>query len=271
MGQALEQSQHTCLHQDKSYLGFRHASHARTLDERLYKVMCLCAYYKVDDKLMEKEKEVTKWIHCNSCSRPTEHLLVSRYVWSDSETIDDQYEISWSNGWLIWQCRGCKELTGETTYQFSEDIDYDGRPLISRTFYPERDKELIKAKSYINITKKIESLYEEIIKCFNNSCYLLCSIGLRTLIEGICLDKSIGGSNLYEKIENALFIPENIRKNLHGFRFLGNDAAHELNCPNKQDLQLAILVIEDILNVAYELDYKSKLIFDKFSPKQKEL
>lgn len=220
---------------------------------------------------MEQEKDVTKWIHCNSCSRPTEHLLVSKYVYHDSETIKDDYEIWWSNGWQIWQCRGCKELIGEKTYQFSEDTDYDGSSLVNRTFYPERDKELLKAKTYINIPKKIKSIYEEITKCFNNSCYLLCSIGLRTLIEGICLDKNISGNNLYEKIENALFIPENIRKNLHGFRFLGNDAAHELNYPDKEDLQLAILVVEDILNVAYELNYKSKLIFDKFSPKSKKI
>lgn len=220
---------------------------------------------------MGEEKEVTKWIHCNSCSRPTEHLLVSKYSWHDSESIDDRYEIWWSNGWQVWQCRGCKELIGEKTHQFSEDIDYDGSPIISRIFYPERDKELLKTKTYVNIPKKIESAYEEIVKCYNHSCYLLCSIGLRTLIEGICLDKSIDGINLYEKIEKALFIPENIRKNLHGFRFLGNDAAHELNYPEKEDLQLAILVVEDILNVAYELDYKSKLIFDKFSPKSKKI
>jgi hypothetical protein len=219
---------------------------------------------------MQQEKDVTKWIHCNSCGRPTEHLLVSKYVWSDSETIEKRYEISWSDGWQIWQCRGCKELIGEKTHEFSEERDYDGTPFVSRTFYPERDKELLKAKSYVNIPRKIESIYEEIVKCFNNSCYLLCSIGLRTLIEGICIDKSISGDNLYKKIENAMFIPDSIRKNLHGFRFLGNDAAHELNYPDKEDLQLAILVVEDILNVAYELDYKSKLIFEKFSPKLKK-
>ena len=39
---------------------------------------------------------------------------------------------------------------------------------------------------------------------------------------------------------------------------MGNVAAHELEAPNREDLKLAIEVIEDLLNFLYELDYKAQ-------------
>ena len=54
-------------------------------------------------------------------------------------------------------------------------------------------------------------------------------------------------------------LPENIVRNLHGFRFMGNRAAHELEAPFSGELQVAIDLIEDILNYLYDLDYKARL------------
>jgi hypothetical protein len=44
---------------------------------------------------------------------------------------------------------------------------------------------------------------------------------------------------------------------------LGNQALHELEPPDKQDVALAIDIIEDVLNVVYELDYKSALLLER--------
>jgi hypothetical protein len=56
--------------------------------------------------------------------------------------------------------------------------------------------------------------------------------------------------------------------NLANFQFLGNQALHELKEPDKQDLALAIEVVEDILNVVYELDYKSARLFKTLAEAQ---
>jgi len=55
-------------------------------------------------------------------------------------------------------------------------------------------------------------------------------------------------------------LPESIVKNLHGFRFIGNRAVHELEAPDASELALALEVIEDILNFLYSLDYKASLL-----------
>lgn len=49
----------------------------------------------------------------------------------------------------------------------------------------------------------------------------------------------------------------NIVESLHGFRFMGNEALHELNPPEKKNLNVAIEVSEDLMNYLYELDYKA--------------
>ena len=53
-------------------------------------------------------------------------------------------------------------------------------------------------------------------------------------------------------------LPENIVSNLHSIRFIGNEAAHELASPAKDDLRIAIEICEDLLNYLYELDYKAR-------------
>jgi hypothetical protein len=53
-------------------------------------------------------------------------------------------------------------------------------------------------------------------------------------------------------------LPKNVVESLHGFRFMGNTAIHELTPPDRNDLRLAIAVSEDLLNYLYELDYKAK-------------
>jgi hypothetical protein len=55
-------------------------------------------------------------------------------------------------------------------------------------------------------------------------------------------------------------LPANIVENLHGLRFIGNDAVHELESPNEFTLTVALDVVEDILNFLYALDYKVTLL-----------
>ena len=55
-------------------------------------------------------------------------------------------------------------------------------------------------------------------------------------------------------------LPENIVKNLHAFRFAGNEAVHELEAPPEYELAWALDVIEDVLNFLYALDYKTNTL-----------
>jgi hypothetical protein len=149
-------------------------------------------------------------------------------------------------------------------------MEPDGSYTEHVTFYPPAGQNLATRKVYESIPYQLEQLYSEVIETFNTGAYLLCAAGLRALIEGICTDKLPGKrGNLRTKI-NALvdIIPPKIIGNLHGFRFLGNNALHQLATPTRKELALAIEVVEDILNVVYELDYKSGRLFQLLQRKQ---
>ncbi|MFQ5894396.1 MAG: DUF4145 domain-containing protein [Nitrospinota bacterium] len=120
------------------------------------------------------------------------------------------------------------------------------------------------SKRFKALPEKLFSIYREIIHAYNGSLNVLCAAGARALLEGICEDKGISGKNIEEKVEGLKrLLPANIVDDLHGFRFIGNRALHELEAPSREDLGLAIEIIEDLLNFIYELDYKASRLAAK--------
>jgi hypothetical protein len=216
-------------------------------------------------------------IFCNRCETNTWHALRGEHRQSYHPEEYEEMQIDFAEGaWQIWQCQGCEEVVFLETWITSEDYDAaTGVPKPSEHFYPERSRHSVKKKHYRQIPNELDSIYGEVVTAFNSGCYVLCAAGLRALLEGICKNKGIssgltsrGTTNktLEGKINGLKsYVPENIVENLHGFRFLGNQALHELEKPSKDDLALAIEVIEDILNVVYELDYKSGRLFKRVS------
>ena len=100
------------------------------------------------------------------------------------------------------------------------------------------------------------------------------------MLEGICVNKGIergmtASGQIKETLEGKIngletIVPANIVKNLHGLRFLGNQALHELEVSPKSDLELALTVIEDILNVVYDLDYKAGVLHKNMQRRKKK-
>ena len=216
-------------------------------------------------------ESIIKKIYCNKCNGETNHKQGATFQYSGEEICDERNTFSWSESWNVWQCRGCDEVTIEKVEHSDADFwDNNGNSIPERTFFPERNIRLLSKKRYIKIPDKLRMIYNEIIESYNKSCFLLCSIGLRTLLEAICNDKGVKGDKLMMKINKSSFLTENIKKNLHGIRHLGNDATHEFTYPSKEDLELTISIIEDILNTVYDLDYKSSLMYNKFDKKSNE-
>ncbi len=196
---------------------------------------------------------------CNTCQRLTRHSR--RAVYSKTYVLDDDFDIQ--ETWAIWECLGC-----ETTLAI--DSWMDDEP----TYYPPRSSGQAEKKEYENIPSQLDSIYAEIVQAFNNGSHILCAAGLRALLEAICVDRdpSLAGpkKRLPQKIDTLKSnVPDKIVDNLHSFRFLGGRALHELERPQPKELALAIEVIEDVLNVVYELDYKSGRLYKLASGERK--
>jgi hypothetical protein len=229
--------------------------------------------------IVEKEKTPTDLspntrIFCNSCNRDTNH--VCKFNSRKYHLLSSEKHVSfWTLGHQLWMCAGCETFTFET-YDITEFFDFDENtaedepdpfegsipnPDITRDYFPKRTKHELIAKRYNQMPERLTDIYQEIIMAFNNELPLLCATGIRALIEGICFDYEVVGKNLEKKIEGLeSILPKNIVTNLHNLRFMGNEAAHELSAPSKEEIQLAIEICEDLLNFLYELDYKASYL-----------
>lgn len=212
-------------------------------------------------------------VECNSCGGDTwHHLLYTRSIMIpviEEEQIGPD-EIAQSKigeveeRWELFQCLGCDSITVKIG---KEDFD-DG--IMYLTYLPERASYQRQKRQYRAIPDEIQKIYVEVVSAFNIRAPILCAGGLRALLEGICKDKGIERgttesgqvrATLEGKINGLVaIVPKNIAENLHSVRFFGNLAMHELDVPSRDELDLAITVMEDVMNVIYDLDYQADLL-----------
>jgi hypothetical protein len=193
-------------------------------------------------------------LYCNTCKNETNHILRGEHRRSYSEDDTNYWEETF---YRLWTCAGCDTGLMESAWTCQGMQGPDGEEFII-SYDPERASADLHPKVFRQIPEPLSLIYKEAVRAFNLKLPISCAGALRALIEGICEDKNIGGRTLEERI-NGLegILPGNIVTNLHGFRFMGNDALHRLTTPARASLQLAIEVSEDLLNFLYELDYKA--------------
>lgn len=202
-------------------------------------------------------------IFCNCCKLVTNHRLAYLRPFdhrADEEDNHNEYGES-----RLWLCAGCETCTLEeystAHFMYSQNTDGEFEQDYSTVYHPIRAVGFRPFKVFAKLPHKLQRVYIETVNCFNGKSHLLCAAGLRALVEGICKDKRIGGHDLEAKIDHMTkILPEEIVRNLHGFRFIGNDAVHKLVFPSEVELTLAIEVVEDIMNFLYALDYKASML-----------
>jgi len=209
--------------------------------------------------MSELEVGSSKRIYCNTCKGKTRHELKAIQSGYHNEDLnDDEPPLYWEEyQYRFWVCQGCNTATLEVVYNVAGELNSMGNKVWNlESFYPKREFGDRPLKRFSRLNKKLEKIYNEVVRSFNAGLSITCAMGLRALIEGICVDKGITKGNLEQKIDKLeSYVPKNIVENLHSFRFIGNEAAHELEIPQHYELRLAIEVIEDLLNFLYDLEY----------------
>ncbi len=212
----------------------------------------------------------TQRIFCNVCDQETDHMCKGEHY--DTQRPDEFYRYRL---YVCLQCRTgiveefytnvdmCSE-PGRYQYSVSELDEIvsgleDGQDINDEEIYgeyhysPKRSQFNLKSKEFQNVPKKLRLMYHEVITAFNNKLPLLCAVGIRALLEGICAAQNIPGNTLKNKIDGLnTVLGQEIADHLHSIRFLGNIAAHELEEPRKEEVSLAIEVCEMILTLFYE-------------------
>lgn len=237
-------------------------------DERVYR-----ANIEIQGEEAHKHQER---LSCPRCKRETTHVLQYAQTY---EFMRDYVGLPYKfcfYVWLIWKCIHCGSLILEDTYKTPEWFEgkpWDGDYYLA-TFYPDAQKredpdflrsvmppDNLNAKSFAHVPRKIKRAYTEIILAFNHHQTILCTMGLRGVLEEIADDKKVAEPDdpHWKKIRNltALGIPVGVIENLLGILELGHSAVHELASAKSTDLRRAIDLIEQILGIVYEMEPRS--------------
>lgn len=218
--------------------------------------------FKRSNKLPSK-----RYIFCNKCKTETNHICMGEHYRQFYIEEDEIIQYIAIIGYRLWICAGYEEGSLEKFTSDEMDYNHTGDYIERSQYFPDRAIFHVQQKRFRKIPKNLNNIYRESLIAFSNNIPILCSIGVRSLIEGICEDKDIKGRNLECKINNmSKILPNNIVENLHSLRFIGNDAAHGLKVSNTKELKMAIEICEDLLNYLYELDYKSSYLLKQIRP-----
>ncbi|NJB72920.1 hypothetical protein GGR42_003418 [Saonia flava] len=220
---------------------------------------------------------------CSTCKRETNHEILS----------EEKYNYSEETGWWedhryqIIQCKGCDTISFRKLYSDAASggaIEHGINPWTQELF-PKRTLTSLPIKNLLNTPQNIKKIYRETIDAFNNGQSILCSGGLRAIIEGVCKQRGIskgevdngkGGKKMSNGLDGKIealasngFLTQENANILHELRFLGNAALHELSSPSNNELKMAIEIIEHTLDNLYEFEHKAKELRKEIAKRKK--
>lgn len=209
-------------------------------------------YGKVEIK---EGKGLETWLPCKKCAGETCHeILVSAYRYGESSNGDIQV---WEH-YRIVECRGCKEVSFLKEWQCSEDAVFDerGEERLKnfQEVYPSRIAGRRELENLYELAPQVRSIYQETHKALCNKQSILTGIGIRALVESVCKEKKAKGRNLKDQIDNLVeqgVLTKAGADFLHELRFLGNEAAHEVETHDENTLSIAMDIAENLLQNAY--------------------
>lgn len=204
---------------------------------------------------MSQRQMVTSY--CRNCSKQTNHDILAENVESHREdySCDIIYQIV--------QCRGCDTKsfrkvfvdieaafpTYEDKWEVPEDI----------TVYPKAVEGHREIEDLYDIPDIVEKIYSEILLALKEDAKILAGLGLRAAVEAVCNNLEIPRKSLevrINKLATAGYISKKDAERLHGIRFMGNDAAHDIKPPKTEALKVALQIVEHLIASVYILEKK---------------
>jgi hypothetical protein len=229
---------------------------------------------------MANEERIGKVIEvlCAVCKVKTKHTVKGS---CKTHFTDDENDISAGGTHDLLTCNGCGHVTYREDFWFSEE---PGERRV--TLYPPRGDQAFarvpREFHHLPWGGPLESVYRQTVSAFANQLMTLAGAGVRLLIEGVCKDRGVVDGEVIDKnglrkrrdsLEGKInglvehgFIGRKQADTLHEIRFLGNDAAHELDQPSQKVVAVAIDIVEHILDQVYDQPEKAKALAARKRP-----
>jgi hypothetical protein len=159
------------------------------------------------------------------------------------------------------QCRGCEYKSFRTVFHDEENMypinDREWEAPITIDYYPKYNPDFIEIENSYNIPDVVRAIYLETLLAIQAGALTLAGLGLRGTLEAVCNERQITGKSLDKRISSMAtkkLITERDADRLHGIRFLGNDAAHQIKKPDETQISVALKVINHLIASLYLLE-----------------
>ena len=189
-------------------------------------------------------------IYCRRCSNETKHAILC----AETERSDPEYGLL-ERTYHLAQCAGCDTYCYATATVTEDTWDPRLEEMVPELdVYPVPEGEREPLETYFLLPTRVRNIYMEVIKSINGELVLLPAIGLRALVEAICVDQNVPEGNL-KRLINGLpdegVLASRQSEVLHGLRELGNAVAHEIAMPTREEVLAALEIAEVVLQAVY--------------------
>lgn len=225
--------------------------------------MLLTGYLRsIEAQTMEGQQLL---VPCTGCGgNPRNHHIHKEYA--DHWEVEEA-GITGVSIYQICKCAGCNDIRFRIESHNSEDIDYDSdKRVVYEKVYPEAKEESRPSIETVDLPDPVARIYKDTVIAKDAGAMILAGGGLRAIVEALCQDKEVPGSNLQDKIDNLArqgYLATPQADLLHEERYLGNAALHEIVAPSRQDLQDGFDIIETLLATIYLLPDKARRLQQK--------
>jgi Domain of unknown function (DUF4145) len=205
---------------------------------------------------------------CRDCKHSTNHLVLASTDLTGSDDLGEGHVIDWNSHYQILQCQGCDSISFRKASHTSEDyiqVGPDEYELdVLEEIFPNPKEGRLPLKDVDMLPTDVERIYSETLKAINSNQPVLSGIGIRALIETIAKERKASGKDLMAKIDDLVtqgVLTKDGAEIFHKLRILGNTAAHEVKPHSRDQLNLALDVVEHLLQGVYILPLHAKRQF----------
>ncbi|MFQ5806721.1 MAG: DUF4145 domain-containing protein [Phycisphaerae bacterium] len=235
---------------------------------------------------------------CNECLRETKHRVRASYSvkldWNDGEAERDGWE-SYVDFWRsdeetgedvpcrkradtyeVLECCGCGTVSflHRQTYEpFGDEAkaNADCESISGRTRYPPA-KRWAEPRWIRKCPESIQSLLKEIYVAYSADARALAAMGLRSIIDAVCIDK-VGDCGRFQRKLEALvageFISSYQKDILDAALDAGSAATHRAHIPNAEELSTIMDIAENLLQTTYDLRKRAETLRES-TPKRRK-
>ena len=210
------------------------------------------------NKTIDKERKVA----CLECDTETYHKVIHSVNTFDS----GDWGVAW-NDYEIIICQGCRAVSFRKASGTDDiiGVDEEGKPVYDEhvELFPSRVRGRKKLRYDYDLPPNIRKIYDETHKAISGGQPILAGIGIRTLVEAVCMEKNTTGKNLEEKIDSLVkigLLTKDGAEILHKTRIYGNEAAHKTIPIKDEDLGILMDIAENLLENAYILPKKANAL-----------